>query len=229
MNCTLTTTAVPPVGLIVKVAEFGVDDAERPVGFAVTVSVYGVEAEPAFAVSQLAELVTVKGVTAVPEAVFTIDKVCVGGLLPPCVKLKLSEPGDTVTLPLVPPLEETTRLTLTVCVAAAVVKVSVPVQVVPAAIPLWFAETEKFELDGLAVKLPEGAIVSHVVVLQLCSDADTEAAVWPVAVTVRVCAAGRVPLGVALNVIPDVLSVNGPVLVPPFTTNTTGYENGLLG
>ena len=95
MNCTFTTTAVPPVGLIVKVAEYGVDDAVRPAGFAVTVSVYGVEAEPAFAVSQLAELVTVKGVTAVPEAVFTIDKVCVGGLLPPCVKLKLSEPGDT--------------------------------------------------------------------------------------------------------------------------------------
>jgi hypothetical protein len=77
-------------------------------------------------------------------------------------------------------------------------------------------------LDVEARKLPEGAIVSHVKLVQFCSDTDTEAFVWFVAVTVRACDAGRLPLAVALNVNPDVLSVNGPVLVPPFTTNTTG-------
>jgi hypothetical protein len=89
-NVTFSTTAVPPVGLIVKVAAYAVDDAIRPLGFAVTIKLYGVVTEelPALVVSQLAELVTVKGVTAVPEAVFTIFKVCVAGLLPPIVKLK---------------------------------------------------------------------------------------------------------------------------------------------
>jgi hypothetical protein len=60
------------------------------------------------------------------------------------------------------PLADTIMLTLTVCVADAVSKLSVPVQVEPAAIPLWFTETEKLEGDAVAVKPPEGAIVSHV-------------------------------------------------------------------
>jgi hypothetical protein len=123
-------------------------------------------------------------------------------------------------LPLVP-FDATTMLTLTVCVDDAVVKVIVPPQVVPPAIPLWFAETEKIEPDVVALKLPEGAIVSHVRLLQLCSVTDTVALVRLDADTVRFCDAGRLPLAVALNTIPDVLSVNGPVLVPPFTTNTT--------
>ena len=88
-NVTFTTTAVPPFGLIVKVPAYGVEDAAKPLGFAVTIRLNGVLTEEVtLVVSQLAELVTVKGVTAVPEAVFTIDKVCVAGLLPPIVKLK---------------------------------------------------------------------------------------------------------------------------------------------
>ena len=129
--------------------------------------------------------------------------------------------GVAVTLPPVP-LAATTMLTLTVCVLVPDVKVIVPPQVEPPVIPLWFTETEKFELDVLAVKPPEGAIDSQFTLVQLCSDTATEALVAFVAVTVRVFDAGTLPLAVALNVIPDVLSVNGPVLVPPFTTNTTG-------
>jgi hypothetical protein len=88
-NVTFNTTAVPPLGLIVNVPVYAVDDAVRPLGFAVTTRLNGVLTEEVtLVVSQLAELVTVKGVTAVPEAVFTIDKVCVAGLLPPIVKLK---------------------------------------------------------------------------------------------------------------------------------------------
>jgi hypothetical protein len=90
-NVTFTTTAVPPLGVIVKVAVYGVADAARPFGFAVTTRLYGVETvETALVVSQFGELVavelvTVKLVAAVPEAVFTIFKVCVAGLLPPTV------------------------------------------------------------------------------------------------------------------------------------------------
>ena len=64
--------------------------------------------------------------------------------------------------------------------------------------------------------------------MQVCSVTDTEALVELDAVTVRVCAAGRLPPATALNVSPDVLKVNGPVVVPPFTTKTTGYVSGLF-
>src|ERR1017187_6942060 len=113
-------------------------------------------------------------------------------------------------------------LTLTARAPFPAATVTSPPQVEPRVIPLWFPETEKFELDVLAVKPPEGAIDSQFTLVQLCSDTATEALVAFVAVTVRVFDAGTLPLAVALNVIPDVLSVNGPVLVPPFTTNTTG-------
>ena len=131
--------------------------------------------------------------------------------------------GVTVTLPLVPPLDAIIMLTLTDCVLDPDVKVIVPLQVWPAPSPLWFTETEKLGPVVVAVKVPVGAIVSQVgLVVQLCSDTAVEKLGELVAVTVRVCDAGTLPLAVALNVIPDVLSVNGPVLVPPFTTNTTG-------
>jgi hypothetical protein len=88
-NVTFTTTAVPPFGLIVKVPAYGVEDATKPLGFAVTIRLNGVEtAEVALVVSQLAELVTVKEIGDVPETAFAITKVCVAGLLPPTVKLK---------------------------------------------------------------------------------------------------------------------------------------------
>ena len=84
-NVTFTTTGVPPLGVIVKVAAYAVADAVKPLGFAVTVRVYGVETTVvALVVSQLAELVTVKEIGDVPVAL-AIAKVCAAGLLPPTV------------------------------------------------------------------------------------------------------------------------------------------------
>ena len=138
--------------------------------------------------------------------------------------------GVTVTLPLVPPLDAIIMLTLTDCVLDPDVRVIVPLQVWPAPSPLWFTETEKLVPVVVAVKVPVGEIVSQVgLLVQLCSDTPVEKLVELAAVTVRFCDAGALPPYVALNVIPDVLSVNGPVLIPPFTTNTTGYVSGLLG
>ena len=67
-NVTFTTTAVPPFGLIVKVPAYGVEDATKPLGFAVTTRLNGVwtAPKPALVVSQLAELVTVKEIGDVP-------------------------------------------------------------------------------------------------------------------------------------------------------------------
>src|ERR1017187_2757085 len=88
-NVTFTPPAPPPFGVIVKVAAYAVADAARPLGFAVTTRLYGVEtAEVALVVSQLAELVTVKEIADVPVVAFAIARVCVAGLLPPTVKLK---------------------------------------------------------------------------------------------------------------------------------------------
>lgn len=74
----------------------------------------------------------------------------------------------------------------------------------------------------LAVNVPAGEMVSHVAVAQFCSLTTTEAVTELAAVTVRVCEAGRLPPGVALKVNPELLKVNGPALVPPFTIKTTG-------
>jgi hypothetical protein len=86
-NVAFTTVGVPPLGVIVKLAAYGVADAARPLGFAVTIRLYGVETVevPALVVSQLAELVTVKKTGDVPLVAFAIVKVCAAGLLPPSV------------------------------------------------------------------------------------------------------------------------------------------------
>ena len=80
---TFTVTALPPLGVIVRVAAYGVEDAARPLGLAVTVSVYGVVAKLTLVVSQLAELLTVKEIGAEPEPAFAIVKVWEAGVLPP--------------------------------------------------------------------------------------------------------------------------------------------------
>jgi hypothetical protein len=102
------------------------------------------------------------------------------------------------------------------------VKVSVPLHVVADVIPAGLTETEKLVAEDEAVKKPTGEIVSQFWLVQVCSDAVTEALVEFAAVTVRVCAGGVMPLATALNVNPEVLRVNGPAAVPPFTTRTTG-------
>jgi hypothetical protein len=83
-SVTFTVTVVPPVGWMVNTAAYAVDDAVRPVGFAVTVRVVCVVAEIGVAVSQLALLLTVNGIPAEPLALDT-TRFCVGGLLPPVV------------------------------------------------------------------------------------------------------------------------------------------------
>jgi hypothetical protein len=48
--------------------------------------------------------------------------------------------------------------------------VIVPLHVVPAEIPDGLTETVKFVFDALAVKLPVGDKVSHVLLVQPCSE-----------------------------------------------------------
>jgi hypothetical protein len=74
--------------------------------------------ELALVESQLAPLVvvtcTVNGIPDAPDALVTLI-VCVAGLLP-CCALNASDVGDTVTLPVLPPLvEDTVSETETVC------------------------------------------------------------------------------------------------------------------
>lgn len=190
---------------------------------AVTIRLKGVVTEEvALVVSQVAELATVKAIPGVPEVAFAIASVCVAGLAPPCVKLKLNGPaGVTVTLPPVPWAAKI-MLTVATWVLDPDVKVSVPLHVVADVIPAGLTETEKLVAEDEAVKKPTGEIVSQFWLVQVCSDAVTEALVEFAAVTVRVCAGGVMPLATALNVNPEVLRVNGPAAVPPFTTRTTG-------
>jgi len=62
-------------------------------------------------------------------------------------------------------------------------------------------------LVEVAVKAPAGDIISHVLVVQLCSDVDAVAAVVLGAETVNVCEDGGGPSAVAAKTSADVLRV----------------------
>ena len=126
--------------------------------------------------------------------------------------------GVTVTLPPVP-AADTTMLTLTVCALPPTVSEMVPLQVVPALIPVWFTET--WMLAGVD-KTPDGAILSQFDPVQLCVDVLAEKLVAVDACTVSVCGFVAVPM-TAGKFMDDVLKVSTPVpLAPLATTRTTG-------
>src|SRR5205085_5481700 len=111
-------------------------------------------------------------------AVAVTASVCEAGAVPPATALNGKVEALNVRTPAVTPV--TLRVTLAVWVTEPAVMDMVPLHVVPAAIPAGLTETVKFELAGLAVKLPVGERVSQVLVAQFCSDA------WAVAL-VLVC------------------------------------------
>ena len=135
----------------------------------------------------------------------TDNVIAVGGA-PPATALKVYAEGITVSADTVTPV--TLIVTVTVCVTVPAVIETVPVHVVPTAIPAWLTDTVKFVFAVLAVKLPVGDIASHAVLVQVCSDISALAAVFVCAVTVSVCDAGAVAPATALNVIAVVLNVS---------------------
>jgi hypothetical protein len=87
---------------------------------------------------------------------------------------------------------------------------TVPVHVVPAAMPDALAATVKVVPAGPAVKLPLGETLSHVLFEQLCWNTWALALVSNGAVTVNVCEAGADPPATALNVKDAGLNVRTP-------------------
>jgi hypothetical protein len=73
---------------------------------------------------------------------------------------------------------------------------------------------------ALAVKLPAGARLSQVLVVQLCSDIWAVALVLVWAVTVRVWDAGRFPPAAALKVNVEELKLRGPAAAPVTESDT---------
>ena len=114
----------------------------------------------------------------------------------------------------------TFNVTLAVWVPEDVVMEIVPVQVVPALNPVAFTEIVKVEFVVLAVKLPVGDRLSHVLPVQVCSEAWAVAEILAVALTVSVCEAGAAPPATALNVKACWLNVR-LAADPPVTSRVT--------
>jgi hypothetical protein len=87
---------------------------------------------------------------------------------PPGAALKTNIDGLRVRAPAAKPV--TFNVTLAVCVEEPAIMEIVPLHVVPAEIPVGFTDTVKFVLDVPAVKLPLGDRISHVLLVQLCSE-----------------------------------------------------------
>jgi hypothetical protein len=112
------------------------------------------------------------------------------------VALKLRVEVLTVRLVTVVPV--TTRVTVAVSVPVAVLMETVPVHVVPEAIPDGLTEIVKVVFDGLAMKVLFGDRVSQVLLQAVPCDAWALALVLVCAVTIRVCEAGLAPPATAL-------------------------------
>src|SRR5258708_6158222 len=104
------------------------------------------------------------------------------------------------------------RVTLAVCVPAALAIEIVPVHVVPAAIPDGLAETVKVVPVELAVKLPKGERVNQLLLVQLCVEPWAVALVLVCAVTVSVCDGGAAAPATAVNVREERLNVRDPAV-----------------
>jgi hypothetical protein len=117
--------------------------------------------------------------------------------------------ADSVTLP--PPDEVTAIVTSSVWVPADDASEIVPLQILPAAIPEGSTDTVKLVLAGPAVNVPDGESASHVLLVQLTSEACAVALMLLCAVTVNVCGVGAAAPGIALNVRLEGLTVKGPV------------------
>jgi len=94
--------------------------------------------------------------------------VCEAGVAPAAIALNVNADELNVSTPVA--IFDTFKVTGTVCVPAATVIEIVPLHVVPAVSPAGFTVTENREFAGLAVKLPVGESVSHVLPVRLCSD-----------------------------------------------------------
>ena len=97
-------------------------------------------------------------------------------------------------------VDVTFRVTVAVCVTPAAVIEIVPVQVVPAAKPVWFTEIVNGVLVALAVKLPVGDMLSQLLPVHVVSATAAVALVLVCAVTPICCVAGAVLPATALNV-----------------------------
>jgi hypothetical protein len=80
----------------------------------------------------------------------------------------------------------------------------------------------------LAVRLPEGEMLSQFTAVQVFSRALAVKAVALAAVTISVCDAGGLPPGLVLNVIASVLNVSKLPLLLPLTFRVTLTVSGLF-
>jgi hypothetical protein len=143
---------------------------------------------------------------------------CAGGAGPPAAALKVTAEGLKISVP--DDALATFSVTGTVCVTEPEVSEIVPLHVAPPVSPVRFTEIVKVVFAVLAMKLPVGDNVSHVLLVQLCSDTCAVALVLACAVTVKVCAVGALPPANPLNVNPEELKLSGPV-VAELTFNVT--------